>query len=542
MGVANTKNVVNNTVSAIASVSSTIVADQNTQSTQQQIIRVDNTEGSVIIKGNTQIQKATIDMQALMNSFTSQKASQDVTNSVSQSAKSLVSGLNFGQIANAQNEINNYVSAALTISNNVSQNCSLSVGQSQEITVTSTRGDVRVEDNTQKQFGDIFQKCVQEVTANQEAFQTLQNTLDQSASATAQGLSEWAIVAMALIGLLSIVLPIVIGGISLAKIILVALFALMAIGGLVLIVLYFFIPPETIVTVMFSKGTNESCGPTIQSQTQEDVASDTSTDTSAPNAQLSAFKRAANICLDDKECVGLDWIGLRVNNDGSLTPLDRPTLTTFSRLRTNPCESTLDNPDDTKIVRYPGLIVSNTPPTPEQSQNGNDGDVFVNSATSQVLIFRQGSGYEPREYFLETPGSIEPVTVSEGVPGDQTPTNARYIDQNFTDPIRLYKYQETTDDDGNGTGEFEWVVESEVRGPGGRGDVPDQVNVSGYKTHPRHAVFLGIGIVMFLFGAAVAFALLMAGKGKGKGAAKGKASPKAPEVEMTTTSSKASEK
>jgi hypothetical protein len=65
-----------------------------------------------------------------------------------------------------------------------------------------------------------------------------------------------------------------------------------------------------------------------------------------------------------------------------------------------------------------------------------------------------------------------------------------------------------------------WQVFSEVDGPGGITEIPKQCNASGFRVQPRKAVFLGIGIVLVLFGM-IAFIVLILGRKGAKSRPKG---------------------
>ncbi len=520
MGLALSKNVVENTLNAISNVSSSILARQNLESNQLQIIEVSDANGNVVISGNTQIQDATVNMEALMKAFTTQSATQDIVNQVTQAAKSLISGLNVAQASVAANETRNYIAAIVNLMNNIDQVCGASVGQTQTIRVTRANGDVFIQDNLQSQMASIFQSCVQDAVTNQKSVQALQNTVDQSAEATAKGLTGLAIAIIALVYILAPIIGVAVVGATAGKVIvkiiglLVALAMLVA--GVVFIILFSTTPPETMVTAMFSKGVNPTCGPVVG----EALNPTLDTDTSVQDAQVVSFQRLCGECLNEKGCVAVDWQGLRVNQDGSLTPLSAPVAQKLSSLRENPCKSTLEDLDDTKLVQFPRLFIGSGFPSQDLSQSGRQGDVYVRTDDSTVFFFVVGLGFVLQEAsFFDPKAPINNLTQGQGDPTVETPVGT-YINSNFTDTIKLWEFsvdntggtetnsvvaEATSTGDGTDTvsvanTEATWHVIATVPGPGAVVLIPEEINASAFKVQPRKFDFLLIGISLAVLG------------------------------------------
>jgi hypothetical protein len=104
MGASVSKNVTKILINAVATISSKIVQDTNISYDSSQIIYVKDTKGDVIIRGNTMVQHAYINMQALFNAMSSESAQQNLALEIAQSAKSLTSGINIGQYSEAIND------------------------------------------------------------------------------------------------------------------------------------------------------------------------------------------------------------------------------------------------------------------------------------------------------------------------------------------------------------------------------------------------------------------------------------------------------
>lgn len=194
MGGAFSSNVTNNTVSAITNQSISILNDSTIGGKQSIIIDLRNIKGDVNIDGNNFDQTAKINLSALQTSLATQASQTSIITSLTQSAKSLVSGLNIGQVSVAMNQVNNLISATTNESISTNMKCMIASQQSITIKIDVVGGSVNIRNNSFSQLSELVSNCVQQATANQQATTELQTTIDQSASATSQGLSEWALV------------------------------------------------------------------------------------------------------------------------------------------------------------------------------------------------------------------------------------------------------------------------------------------------------------------------------------------------------------
>lgn len=194
MGGAFSSNVTNNTVSAITNQSISILTDSTISSKQSIIIDLRNITGDVNIQDNKFDQTAKINMSALQTSLATQASQTSIIASLTQSAKSLVSGLNIGQLSIAMNQVNNLISATTNESIAINMKCMISSEQSITIKIDVVGGNVNIRNNSFSQLSELVSNCVQKNTADQKSTTDLQATIDQSASATSQGLSEWALV------------------------------------------------------------------------------------------------------------------------------------------------------------------------------------------------------------------------------------------------------------------------------------------------------------------------------------------------------------
>ena len=72
--------------------------------------------------------------------------------------------------------------------NTVSQSCASSISENQVISVSRVKGNVYITNNLMQEFADIFGSCVQNAVSKNTVYQKLQEKIDQSATAKAEGL------------------------------------------------------------------------------------------------------------------------------------------------------------------------------------------------------------------------------------------------------------------------------------------------------------------------------------------------------------------
>jgi len=242
MGAASSTNVSNETLSAITTIATKMMNNQNVSSLQGQGIIVKNAQSDVIISGNHFNQSITINFEALLKAISTQSAQQDLMQEISQVATSLNKQLNLFQFSDSENIINAYLNATIDLSTNITQACVAVAQQSQTISIDTVGGVVKVTDNTFTQTQSIMSKCLFDSLSNSDALQKVQQATDQSAKATNEGVNIWAIVIMMILGLLMLILPELLplfivekAAADVVKIFLDMFFILMIIAGIVLI-------------------------------------------------------------------------------------------------------------------------------------------------------------------------------------------------------------------------------------------------------------------------------------------------------------------
>lgn len=259
MGNAQTTNTINNISNILTTETVNNIQSQSGKQIQSQGIVVKDTDidGKIIIKGNKMNQTGTITMESLLKATQSQQAQQEIMQKLSQLAESTNKQLNLMQNAESSNNLNNVINATIKVSSNTLQSCASMQTQNQSILVEQSKAkELIITDNGFQQIIQAFSKCIENSSSIQSTTQSLSTTLEQTAKATNSGVSPWALVALAFIGLLVLALPmieVIWGATSVISVFLKALlqfvFVILLVLGIVFIILYFRLKKKVISSV-----------------------------------------------------------------------------------------------------------------------------------------------------------------------------------------------------------------------------------------------------------------------------------------------------
>lgn len=355
MGGSSSKNVASATMEAISEVVTNIMNKSISRTGQSIILTFKTENGNIRLSKNKIIQQATVNTSNLLSALSTSTVQQEMVQKISQVATSLSKGLNLGNISDASNTLNAYMKAAISISTNISQICKNSIGQSVVINLTTKNGNIIMDGNTIHQVASIFSNCIQDTIADNAAIQKLQQQLDQSASATSEGLNlDWLLGIVAAVVVLIIV--VIITGAKVASGILTKL--LMFVGfiiiaaGIVLIVIYFKNSKTDIDVTGFSTGysNNSDC----KAQVWKNMTYDDSI-------------LAGQACLEEDQCDGYDWL---------------PSKNTifYKSIGNKKCRIQDEKPPNPPYVRKPNAFVGDGPP--KNDSEGRDGDIYIDRSTS----------------------------------------------------------------------------------------------------------------------------------------------------------------
>lgn len=473
MGSSVSKNISSSVTKAIAKVSSEIIQQTELSQDQSQIISVRNVHGDVHVSGNKFNQKATVNMKSLLDALSKEESQQKILMELTQHAKSITSGLNLGQYANAQNVMNTLIEATVNLLTTINQTCAAFTKQFQEINIKRVYGNVYVKDNVFDEIYNVLQNCSEKAIADSESIQDLTNKLSQSASATSEGLSGWVLVALIAVILGTPVLGAAIGGAVFLKFI----FPIMLIIGSILLVLYYMDvnAKEKMKLLGFS---------TFIQNTPACLSTALNLETaSLPKTAI----EASNMCFENANCRAFDWKGLNVTSSGKFNEISPPIANFYSSV-SNDCINNIP-PDHTILLRTPDAFQGNT--EPNEILGSRKGDIYLN--TSNGTWYQKIIGWEPMGVMTNvkfnkiTWGSIDPMKRNLL----SSPTNDDvYVYRNISNPLYFYVYRFK----GN------WQLEHKIRGPGLVPATPSIINTSGFKQLKSPEWMLYTGLICTIVG------------------------------------------
>ena len=377
MGAAQTKNTANAVMEAVARTTTDIYNKSENSTAQQQLIEIKDVKGDVTISGNKFDQNAKINTENLLRALTNTQQQQELAQSISQSAESLVSGINLGQYSSAENITNAFMSASMEITTNIGQVCEGKLAQNQTLNVEQVGGNFKLTENSFNQVADIFAKCIADVTSNNTQVQKLDQELSQKAVAKTEGISPWAlfgiIAAIAVIVALVVLGPAALLAGKIMALIATFFFPILAITGIGLLVYYFTSQQTEMVSTQFSMGLQnaKACG---------------AQDPYTPTTIYNNYYDAGFACKNDSECQGLDWFPATDASGTNPKTVFFKTVTDPNPTTCNPsvsADQTQKNTSSTTLILRPTLFSGTTAPTanlPNQREN----DMYLNTVTGDM--------------------------------------------------------------------------------------------------------------------------------------------------------------
>ena len=325
MGNSSGTNTIDMTTEVLSKVATKMLATQQINAAQNQVIDIEGGNGDVNISGNDQIMQSHLNLSGMAKMMTTQTAQQEIVQKLSQAAAASTSGINLGNSSNANNDINDLMNVTLDVSTSIGQICTNNSIQSQTIEVKNRNGNVQVTDNTQTEIQQVLATCVMDATSTQTTVQKASEDLSQTATAKTVGFDFTELIILLLLLLLAPLIavgaPLALGASTAAGILMKFLGPLMFLTGIGFILYYEFVLLAQNKT--FIQGTQFStliandptCGaipfdipsmPSVPPPSSSGVPSSGS----IPTANL--LSTASNLCLTNSDCLGLDLQG----NDG----------------------------------------------------------------------------------------------------------------------------------------------------------------------------------------------------------------------------------
>lgn len=468
MGASLSTNVNELATKAITKVASEIVQKSKTDESESQIISVTNVDGDVEITGNIITQRIDIDMEALFDALADDLVQEKLASNVSQQAKALISGINLAQFSAATNIMQTFINAVIDISKNISQHCSVSSNIQQSIIVTNVRGNTKIDNNVIEQISSVWEKCISHSVNQNETLQSLSTTLQQLASSSSIGISEWAF--FAFLGVL-IGAPIV-GGVYLLK----YTFPVLIIIGIGMISWYVWSTKSDMKMTSFSKMIRNSCDPVTAS-------SPTFTD-------ISSAEEAASKCLEDDKCKAFDFNYNKQNN-----------LKTTTLYTDIPADCTTIKTNEKKLTSGLQLSDGIGLPTSPHLKDMVPYDVYVDTTTTIWYQMNENRIWETREKLIQDkePDAIVKVTGYENVNAyvDVPNNEYAYLIQLLSTDLSYWNIFKKV---GNS-----WEAQPLLNKQGPNNlkvvaRIPSLFNVSGIKTINRKHWLIYVGIATTLVG------------------------------------------
>lgn len=451
MGGSVSKNVANIIIKAVVKVSSKIVQDTAISYDSSQIIYIRDTKGDVIVRGNKLIQHAYVNMQALFNALSTSSAQQNLAIELAQSAKSLTSGLNLGQFSDAENDLEVLIQTSIELTTVISQTCANLITQNQQIIIEHTIGSVVIENNLFDQVANIFSNCLETSINNSEALQSIVLKLTQDASATSQGLSEWAIIGLvaAMIGIPTV------GAIFVGKDILTYLFPLMTVVGVIMIIVYYVKRKQIIPVKAYS---------TFIENTSECLAIPHHPQAVTLYESVAA---AGDYCNKSADCAAFDWKGLEISESGTYQVVKPPQTMFYTSVDSN-CRNSIQT-DNVNMLRTPVVYFGPGQP-PQTISSVIRGDIWIDTIASNW--YQLTTTWIANEQIVTT--KFSKLTIQKQSPSTSQPgiDGEVVVVYNEIDPSVFGRYSYSSGS---------WSFSGNVTGPGLFAYAPSITNASGVK-------------------------------------------------------------
>lgn len=459
-------------INSVIKVSSKIAQTTTISYDSSQVIYIKHIKGDVIISGNIITQRAYVNMQALFNAMSSESARQNLALELAQSAKALTSGLNLGQFSDAENDMNIFIKTSIDLTNEISQTCAAMAKQEQEIYIQYVEGSVVIKNNLFEQIADIMSNCLQTSISNSDALQSIILKLTQDSSATSQGISEWAIVAIAAV----LVGAPTIGAVVIGKQILNYLFPLIMVAGVVMIIVYYYTKTPNMPMKAYSTFIENTPGCLAQ------PASPT------PVLTYKTAEEAGNYCSKSTDCRAFDWKGLDISETGSYK-LTVPPVSKFYTSVSDGCRSDIET-DNVNMLRAPVMYFGSGAP-PQNIPGLLKGDCWIN--TDNAMWYQLNLNWEQKDYI--TKDKFSKLTVQKDPPTSQTGAPGEYVVQYSQDsPDYFYIYTQSS------LYNSPWFNHGSAPGPGLFASAPPVTNASGVKeTNSKEWLLYG-GIAAIVVG------------------------------------------
>lgn len=198
MGASVSKTSIDLITEAVANISVEIVQQSINTNNQNIVVSVSDTSGNVTISNVNTTQNANIRTAALFKSLSETENNLKVNEQLNQLAKSIVSGLNIGQLSASVSKVKSIIKNTIELKNKGVYECSINSDQNFQIKVEKTRGNVIIKDINVNQISKTISDCI----VNAQNLAKLRTDTDikikQVSEAKSEGLDfKWIAIAVA---------------------------------------------------------------------------------------------------------------------------------------------------------------------------------------------------------------------------------------------------------------------------------------------------------------------------------------------------------
>lgn len=199
MGAAVSTNSTKIITKSILNISSDIIQESKIKQDQEIVISGENIGGNVDIDNLNVEQTQQINSRNLFKSLNSEENNQKVNQEIEKITKSLISGLNLGQVATSISSLNDIVDNCINIKNSSIINCSLKSNQKFKILEKDIDKDLNINNLNVNQLSTSIFDCISNVSSSSNITSETDMKIKQISSASAEGIDmKWVAIAGAI--------------------------------------------------------------------------------------------------------------------------------------------------------------------------------------------------------------------------------------------------------------------------------------------------------------------------------------------------------
>lgn len=247
MGAAVSSNENRTTTEIITKVVTDLVRDTYASGVSNQVIDISGAD-KVVIDHFTMESEARVDIKALLTYLSKRDVRDQISQDISQAAKSKVSGINLAQFADSSNVIEDYVKGMTQVFESIKDSCSSLASATQTIRIRHA-AEITIKDSSMRTLLSVLANCVNSSVSNNRLLTSADVKLRQTASSVAAGIDLSTILLAVAALVAAFMFPLATGASSIVK----YLFPIVFLAGGGLLAAYFFWTQETLASTYFPR-------------------------------------------------------------------------------------------------------------------------------------------------------------------------------------------------------------------------------------------------------------------------------------------------